>query len=274
MTVRQTAIERAIQAGNQHPAGSYESPAITPQTTALLPFELETFLDEQSGKTNAMYALSNIFRHAAFAEAQVLNVLEHQVENELGIMQPENMRSYTLDNLQYFNSILNCHVRHIRDTLRSLTLKEKRFATAGDPSVTTDMTESLIGDFQELLNRALDLCGRCKDGMGIMQSRAIVMESRKAIDQAESLKKLTMMASFFVPLSFSTSVFGMNFKEFGQGQLSVRLFAAVAVPVALLSFCFYMWDIWANICAFFRTIRRFMGEISERRFWRWKQSLI
>jgi Mg2+ and Co2+ transporter CorA len=274
MTVRQTVVERAAEANNsQHPAVAYESRATIPQSAALLPFELETFLDEKNARNNAMYALSNIFRHAAFSEAQVLNVLDRQIEHELGVMQPEDMRSHTLDNLQYFSSILTRHIRHIRNALRALKSTDNEFSAGGDAAITSATRESLMVDFDELLSRALDLYERCKDGMGVMQNRAIIVESRKAIEQSERVKKLTMLASFFVPLSFSTSVFGMNFQEFGQGHLSVWLFAVVSIPIIVLSFCFYMWDMWAWTCVGFWMIRRFIISILEWRFRRQKRSL-
>ena len=273
MTVRQTVVERAVEATTKHPAVDYESRTVIPQSTGLLPFELETFIDEMSARENAMYALSNIFRHAAFSESQVLNVLDLQVEHELGILQPEKIRSHTLDNLQYFSSILTRHIRYIRDALRTLKLEENEFSTGGDPTITSDMSKSLVTDFDELLQRALDLHERCKDGMGVMQNRAIIVESRKAIEQSERVKKLTMLASFFVPLSFSTSVFGMNFKQFGQGELSVWLFAVISIPIVVLSFCFYLWDVWAWICGVFWSTWRFITGISEWRYRRQKRSL-
>jgi Mg2+ and Co2+ transporter CorA len=46
-------------------------------------------------------------------------------------------------------------------------------------------------------------------------------ESKKVIEKAESSHKLTLLAFLFLPVSLSTSFFGMNFREFGQGQLSV-----------------------------------------------------
>ncbi|KAN0095891.1 hypothetical protein V8E51_016602 [Hyaloscypha variabilis] len=269
MTVRQTAVERAVEANNsQHPAVDYQSRATIPQSTALLPFELETFLDEKSTRNNAMYALSNIFRHAAFSEAQVLSVLERQIEHELGVMQPEDMRSHTLDNLQYFSSILTRHIRHIRNAVRALKSKDDEFSIGGDPAIISVTMDSLNLDFEDLLSRALDLYERCKDGMGVMQNRAIIVESRKAIEQSERVKKLTMLASFFVPLSFSTSVFGMNFREFGQGRLSVWLFAVVSIPIILVSLCFYLWDVWAWICVVCSGTRRFIMGIPKRRFQR------
>lgn len=58
--------------------------------------------------------------------------------------------------------------------------------------------------------------------MGIMTNLAVVAESREAIDQAECL---TLLATVFIPLSFVTSLFGMDFREPGQGPLSFWVFA-------------------------------------------------
>jgi Mg2+ and Co2+ transporter CorA len=45
--------------------------------------------------------------------------------------------------------------------------------------------------------------------MAIMSTMSIV-ESRKAISQAEEVSKLTKLAFFFIPLSLSAGIFGMN----------------------------------------------------------------
>jgi len=73
-------------------------------------------------------------------------------------------------------------------------------------------------------------------------NRASLEESRRAIEQAEKVKRLTLLAFFFVPLSFTASIFGMNFKEFGQGHLSIYIFGIVVGPVFGLSAVVGFWD--------------------------------
>lgn len=102
---------------------------------------------------------------------------------------------------------------------------------------------SLLEDYEDLLARCSDLSARCTSAMEVTMNKALVLESQKAIEQSERLKKLSLLATFFIPLSFTSSLFGMNFQVFGQGELSVWLYAAVALPVTVVPFLFYVCDI-------------------------------
>ena len=233
------------------------------QSPMLLPFDCNSLTDSQAAMEDAFYALNAVFQQAAFSEVQFINLMEWQIDKEIGVLALERNGNPSLDNLQFFRSILDRHVRQIRDVLRTI----KRQGGGSWPSATklksqktcSEAVDRLIDDYDGLLTRALELCERCTQGMGVMMNRAIVAESKKAIDQAERLKKLTLLASFFIPLSFTTSLFGTNFSEIAPGNyLSIWVFFAVSIPVVALSYCFYIWDIaeW---------IKCFQNWISKRR---------
>ena len=74
-------------------------------------------------------------------------------------------------------------------------------------------------------------------------NRSVVLESRKAIEQPNHVKKLNLLATFFIPLSFTTSLFVMNFQVFGQGGLGTWMFHTIAVPITLLHYASYVWDV-------------------------------
>ncbi|KAI4167393.1 MAG: hypothetical protein LQ343_007246 [Gyalolechia ehrenbergii] len=65
-----------------------------------------------------------------------------------------------------------------------------------------------------------------------------IEESRKAMQQAEVVKRLTALAFIFIPISTVCSAFGMNVQELGQNVPSVWVFAAVAVAVAMTTVMF------------------------------------
>ena len=217
------------------------------QSATLLPFEVDTFLDAKTAITDAFYALSNIFRHVAYSEVQVLNVLDAQIIQEMGVLTAEHRRSHSLENLQYFTLFLDRHVRQIEDALA--TVKSRGHGRdwpiehrTGKRRKAVAAAEKLQADFEGLLSRALDLRRRCTEGMSVMMNRAVIAESRKAIEQAERVKRLTLLATIFIPLSFVSSIFGMNFREFGQGRLSVWWFVAISAPVLGLAYTAYIWD--------------------------------
>lgn len=250
MTLREGAIEAIISSGESNPMSPYPEEVLMRQSTALLPFEFDRLLDSNTANGDAFYALHYVFEHAAYSEVQVLNIIEAQLEEEMGVLTIERHRSHSLEDLHFLSMFLDRHVHQISETLR--TIREKGHSTwpakSDKGGTTSSARKGLEEDFEDLLARAVELRRRCTEGMGIMMNRAVVAESRKAIEQNERLKRLTLLASFFIPLSFTTSLFGMNFVEFGQGKQPLWLFAAVSVPVLMLSYCAYVWDdIWSPL---------------------------
>jgi len=61
--------------------------------------------------------------------------------------------------------------------------------------------------------------------------------------------KLTSLAFLFIPLSFITSIFGMNLSEFGAGE--VRFWAVIATAAGLLLFTVSVWlgSGWVTQCS-------------------------
>jgi len=69
----------------------------------------------------------------------------------------------------------------------------------------------------------------------IAGNNAMVAESRSAKQQAQWVGKLTLLAFFYILASFTTSLFVMNFKEFGQGELRIWIWVALLVLTYALS---------------------------------------
>ena len=244
MTLLQGTVETLTSSEPYHPMKDFIVQDHTCQSTSLLPFDFDIFLDAKTARTDAFYALHNIFQHTAYSEMQILNLLEAQIKHEMGVLTVEHRRSHSLDNLQYFIMFLDRNIDQINQTLRTVksrggqvwsnkTSKSKRATSAA---------EKLQDDFEGLMARALDLRKQCTEGMDVMMNRAVVAESRKGIEQAERVKRLTVLATIFIPLSFVTSLFGMNFQELGTGSQSMWLFAAVCIPVIIGTYIAFVWD--------------------------------
>lgn len=62
-----------------------------------------------------------------------------------------------------------------------------------------------------------------------------IVESKRGIAQAESVTKLTELAFFFIPLTFSASIFSMQVKELSK-KVSLRTFFIVAIAVTTSSY--------------------------------------
>lgn len=63
-----------------------------------------------------------------------------------------------------------------------------------------------------------------------------IIESKRAIAEAESITKLTELAFFFIPLTFSASIFGMQVKELNSTEVSLRAFFVLAIAITTSSY--------------------------------------
>src|SRR5690606_21321980 len=60
-------------------------------------------------------------------------------------------------------------------------------------------------------------------------------EARKSIQLADNVKIVTQLAFVFLPLTFSSAIFGMNVKELGSGSNSLWVFVLVSLAVGLVT---------------------------------------
>ncbi|KAI9722405.1 MAG: hypothetical protein M1828_004772 [Chrysothrix sp. TS-e1954] len=73
---------------------------------------------------------------------------------------------------------------------------------------------------------------------GIQQYCTIesINEAKKSIDAANSVRKVTLVAFIFIPLSFVTSFFGMNVDILGTGDVPIRYFFIVAIVTTIFAY--------------------------------------
>lgn len=100
-----------------------------------------------------------------------------------------------------------------------------------------------------------------------------IEESRKAMQQAEVVKRLTALAFVFIPIGTVCSAFGMNVQELNHNLPSIWVFATVAIAVALVSVIFstevainMLWAIWSVVCSFATVWRDWWQNIHDNAF--------
>lgn len=214
------------------------------QSAKLLPTQYGSTLDADIMRVDAMYALSELFTFAACNESQFINFVSSQVEEALRVS--ETQEKLSLSNLWLNKSLLDEHVTTLQENVEFLkNSRDGRWPQAsqeGHITVVSKTQEALLRDFECLIGRAKDLRARCVDGTTIVMNRAMLQESRNAIHQATKVKRLTVLAFFFVPISLLTSVFGMNFNQLGQGEVSIVWFIPPLAVVICASAVFCFWE--------------------------------
>ena len=63
-----------------------------------------------------------------------------------------------------------------------------------------------------------------------------IVESKRGIAEAESVTKLTELAFFFVPLTFSASIFSMQVKELNASRISIAAFFTLSIIITTVSY--------------------------------------
>ncbi|KAK3377009.1 hypothetical protein B0T24DRAFT_665847 [Lasiosphaeria ovina] len=264
------------------------------QNISQLPFQYGSCLDRDLARHDALYALSELFRFAASAELQFLSLLQKRIEREVSFvgakgvdLQGGGSDSVVLLNLKYLKTQLTSHAQSLAETTARI-LRNRRSpdwprvfdaaaAAAGgfrgddddgggggngnvSPPAAVEMAEKtavlLLADFEYLLQRADALARECEHGMTTLANSSVLQESRRSADLAMTVQKLTIISTIFIPLSFVSSVWGMNFQELGSGNQPIWMLSATAVPIVLVAYMLYQWD---TITMFYHKIRSSRG---------------
>jgi Mg2+ and Co2+ transporter CorA len=117
---------------------------------------------------------------------------------------------------------------------------------------------SLLEDFKDLDDEAASLSRACNDFIRLEMNMISILDSKKSIEQADRVQKLTFLAYLFVPMSFITGIFSMNMKEFNGTIPALWLYFAIVVPVAI---CFALIPLWQDIIRIFARAKLAMRHI-------------
>lgn len=113
-------------------------------------------------------------------------------------------------------------------------LETKRYAQRVGLTDSIEVTKAMA-----MFDRSLLILSKHKDHFEKhMQSQIgqySLAESRKSIEMTDSVKVLTQLAFIFIPLTFSATIFGINVREFGTGDLPISAFIVTAIVVTASS---------------------------------------
>ena len=216
------------------------------QPLSSLPGKYGYTLDWAQAASNPLSAIQEVFTFHAAAELQYLNMLDKLINEQISeseSAQEEADVSSILD-FDYAKSILLRHHARLQDLLEKLKIEFTRWnrSRPENQAVSQEILGTLETDLVYLSNRLLSAISLCEAGRSAVMSNVSVQESQRSSREAAlvtGLTKATNRLTFiFLPLSFLTSVFGMNFRQLGQGTLSIWLWVSIALP--LLALCIVM----------------------------------
>ncbi|KAI5853290.1 hypothetical protein GGS23DRAFT_523963 [Durotheca rogersii] len=176
-------------------------------------------IDPQRAQCDLFYSVSPWFHVVVSAEMDLLRELESKIRSELDHDTLINQEFSTLSNLLYCQQELRRQVRNLTEPIEFMEGLNRRpwfqALSAERQSECGETIKSFLRDYRAALQYATALHRECVQGMTIVAHKATIQESAKAIVEARNVTRLTKLAMVFVPLSFMTSLYGMNLQEFG-----------------------------------------------------------
>ena len=218
------------------------------QPTSILDAQYGTLSKADQMVAAPFYALTELWQLAAYSECQFLNMVDSKLNFETSLAKTPH-DSPSLANLVRFQSMIESHAEQIHSSLSCIRQTggrewQKSLKAPKSEQLGVDVSMSqLLQDYEYLQVRAERLAARYQQGMGVLMNHAIIAESEKAIQQTKEVAKLTRLAYFFIPLSFTASLLGMNLRLFGNGSIEWWVWVATSVPVFGLSILLLYIDI-------------------------------
>ena len=222
-------------------------PLSLPQSCLLLPSTYTTTLSFSKMYSSPFYALSGLFEFMAAAELQFLEIIAAKIEKSLQ-KASELQLNDTISpqvNLVFYRRTLEKRIQEIAKVMAVCTNhSDLDWPTSPDAASEADSTaRSLERDLKYILDLAVQLRSQCDREMFVMMNAASIAEVKRGVEQGRTLFKFTLLASVFVPLSFTCTLFGMNVSEFGQGgKPRLWAWAMVTILTFCVSFLFLFWN--------------------------------
>lgn len=184
------------------------------------------------------YLLKDIFQEDASNEGYMLDLIAEKIK-KLDIESQSANYDVSRSQLLHFHKFLQYRIENMQDKLYIIRRRGgtswPREQTTGNALAVTSSLTALEQDFEYLLESAHVLLTKIGRTITLTMNLASIEESRRGISLNTVLFRFTVVASFYIPLSFTTSFFGMNVKELGTGTPGIWVFFVVALPVLALS---------------------------------------
>ena len=161
------------------------------------------------------------------------------IESERALGPFAEINHFNEESLEKITSDIDLH-----DSISKANITNLKNYLFVHPTAKTPAMLHALQDLESLQSIIDGLQKRASALMTRLVSILALKESRKSIEQSTSTKRLTQLAYIFLPLSLSTSAFGMNTVELQHTQLWV-FFAATGV-LLLISLVLWLLFSWVS----------------------------
>jgi hypothetical protein len=191
--------------------------------------------------------IQELLTFEACAVLQYFNMLEDlptELMRRTQFPSYEHTKLETILHFDYTKEVLSRWKTHLLELLAFVSNPPEAWRPSmtpreGSSTQSRPLQSDSTHDITYLLDRAETLVAICDDSKATLMSNASVQEAKRSSYEASlvtGLTKATNRLTFiFLPISFITSVFGMNFSQFGQGPLSIWIWVAITCPILIFS---------------------------------------
>ncbi|KAK0721253.1 hypothetical protein B0T21DRAFT_453638 [Apiosordaria backusii] len=249
-----------------------------------LPGQYGSTLDPELARRDALYAFSELISVAASSEHQLLNLLKDRIDIALNafhgvedwslahLQHLTTLLERVIDESERVIYLLDneaCTQWPSAGATRAVPTRNVSAGRGGGgsgggsagmsssydnaPQLQRDQAHAqtrertrklLLDDYRSILHRAQSIKNAVDSGMTAITTEIRMQEARTSVEQTRKVGRITVLAYFFLPLSFVTSIYGMNFIEFKDDNMWKGTVAYVGTTMAVFipSMILCFWD--------------------------------
>ena len=202
------------------------------QSASLLSKNYGMSLDT-TAMSDPLHVLSELFIFIAKSECQYLDMIRAVLDDNITSKQLND----TQDKIEIRNILIFSYrgLEHRRDKIKdTIGFLKSQFAEL--PAAEDTTVSRVLRDFEYLFGQTEDLMRRCDHEWNVVMSGAAVEDAQWSRDNSENQKKLTWLATIYIPLSFSCSLFGMTFFSLDSLRQGFILWLVVTLSLYIVTF--------------------------------------
>lgn len=195
---------------------------------------------QPEGMLTPLDALSNIMMNDILG---VLHSMDYTLAYISSKILDESALQMKVDDWRHLHREFEIELRHFAASIKTFddyttSIKENMCAPCGFEQHQTGHLTSNEHILQRCRERITDVGKRTEKSNKSLMATMSLLESKRGIAEAESVTRLNELAFFFIPLTFSASVFSMQVKELGSSNVTLMSFFVLAIVIITCSYAF------------------------------------